>query len=84
MIFRRAGPTVLTLDRAALAHRAAADGKLDLVEALQTVIAHPDPHRDLTVRITDGSLIFRADRLPTRSSRRSADFDLQIPPRRGR
>ncbi len=73
------GPTVLTLDHAALALHRDGPGKLDLAEAIRSLIAHPDPTRDLTVRVKDGSLTVRADGLDEPIVARAADLDLHIP-----
>ncbi len=80
LLLGRRGPTVLLLDHAALAIRRGSDGRLDLVGALQSVIAHPDPTRDLTVRITHGSLVVRGDKLAEPITAQTADLDLHIPP----
>ena len=80
ILFRSEGATVLTLDRATLAIRRYPDGKLDLVEALRSVIDQPDPKRDLTIRIKDGSLQFRSDEPAEPIVAQTADLDLRIPP----
>ena len=80
LLLRPGQPATLLLDRAALEIQRHADGKLDLTEALQAVIAHPDPTRDLTVRVTRGSLILRADQLAEPIQAETADLDLHIPP----
>ena len=80
ILLRRPGSTVLNLERTRLAIHRSADGKLDLVEALKTVIDQPDPDRDLTIRIKGGSLDFRADGLADPFIAQAADLDLQIPP----
>ena len=56
---RPRGRSTLTLDGAALDVERSADGSIDLAEALRTVIASPDPKRDLTVKIAGGSLRYR-------------------------
>lgn len=80
LLLGRGASTVLLLDHAAVAIKRGADGRLDLVDALQTVIAHPDPTRDLTVRITHGSLVVRGDNLAEPIEAQTADLDLHIPP----
>ncbi len=80
LILGRKGPTVLSLDHATLLIHRHADGKLDLVAALQAVIDQPNPDRDLTIRIRDGSLEFRADGLTDPFAAQAADLDLRIPP----
>ncbi len=80
LILGRKGPTTLSLDHATLVIHRHADGKLDLVESLKTVINQPNPDRDLTIRIKDGSLEFRADGLTDPFVAQTADLDLRIPP----
>ena len=80
LIFRRAQPTILTLDGLALTIDSSTDGKLNLAEALQTVIAHPNPDRDLAVRVKAGSLVFRSPRLAHPITARTVALDLHIPP----
>ena len=80
LLLRPNAPTVLLLDKATLVFHRHPDGKLDLAEALQGVIAHPSPSRDLTVRITHGSLSFQAEPLREPIQIQTADLDLKIPP----
>ena len=80
LIFRPNAPAVLLLDHAALALHRHLDGQLDLAEALQGVIAHPDPTRDLIVRVTHGSLSLRAEPLIEPIQAEAADLVLKIPP----
>ena len=79
-ILQPQGPAVLTLDRAAVVIERQSDGKLDLVEALQTLIAHPDPERDLVIRIVDGALTVRGSGLPEPIVAENAALDLHIQP----
>ena len=80
ILFRSEGATVLTLNHATVAIRRHSDGKLDLVEALRSVIDQPDPKRDLTIQIKEGSLQFRSDGLAEPIVAQSANLDLRIPP----
>ena len=80
LVLRPSAPTVLLLDRASLVLHRHLDGRLDLAEALQGVIAHPDPTRDLTVRVTHGSLSLQAEPLLEPIQAETADLEIKIPP----
>ena len=80
LVLRPSARTVLLLDRASLILHRHLDGKLDLAEALQGVIAHPDPTRDLTVRVTHGSLSLQAEPLLEPILAETADLEIKIPP----
>ena len=83
LIFHRDPATVLTLDHATLAIERHLDGKLNLTEALQTVIAHANPKRDLAIRIKDGTISVRSAGLADPLIVGTADLDLAIPPSPG-
>ncbi len=73
------GTAELTLEGAALEVERSADGSINLARALQTLIASPDPLRDLTIRIVDGSLRYRDPFLAEPSTAEAVDLTLRIP-----
>ncbi len=74
------GPATLTLHGASLDVHRSAGGSIDLAEALRTIIATPDPERDLTVRIAGGSLRFADPSLAGPMAADPFDLDLRVRP----
>ncbi len=79
LVFGGPGAATLLLDRAALDIERSPGGTIDLADALRTVIATPDPMRDLTIRIEGGTLRYADPFLaePVRADR--LDLNLRIP-----
>ena len=73
------GPAILTLDGASLEVGRAAEGSVNLAEALRAVIATPDPNRDLTIRIANGSLRYRDPFLAEPATADSLDVTIRVP-----
>ena len=72
-------PIVLDLGPADLQIQRHADGSLDLADALQGLIAHPDPTQSKTILIKGGTLTVRANGLAEPIAARLLDLDLKIP-----
>ena len=79
LVLGKVNPAVLTLEDAKLAVERRSDGKIDLIEALQTIIASKDPNRDLTINIDRGSLVFKDAALGTPLQADTVDLTLRIP-----
>lgn len=79
MLFEGRQPSILSLDGAALEVERSAEGVIDLADALRTIIANPDPKRDITIRIGHGSLRYRDPFLAEPVTADSADLNLRIP-----
>ena len=73
-------PSTLALDGASLEIERSADGSIDLVDALQTLIAHPNPRQDLTIRIEHGSLRYRDPVLGEPATADDVTLQLHLPP----
>jgi translocation and assembly module TamB len=72
-------PSNLTFDGASLEVERDSDGSVNLAQALQTIIASPDPKRDVTIRIARGSLRYRDPFLAEPSTADSVDLTLRLP-----
>ncbi|WP_435005698.1 hypothetical protein P12x_003505 [Tundrisphaera lichenicola] len=72
----------LTLDlgAASLDVQRSEDGIIDLAQALQTILASPDPTRDLAIKIDGGTLQYRDPFLAEPSEADSVDLMLRIRP----
>ena len=80
LILGSQGPSELTLEHALLEVERTADGSINIAQALQTLIAHPDPKRDLTIRVVNGSLRYRDPFLAEPSTAEALDLTLRIAP----
>ena len=69
----------LTLDKATLTIERADDGSINLGRALSTLIAHPDPRRDLTIAITEGTLRYVDPILATPATADHVAMTLRLP-----
>lgn len=69
----------LTLDDADLDVERAADGTVNLGRALSSLLAHPDPRRDLRVRIARGTLRYRDPALAEPIAADAVELDLRLP-----
>jgi translocation and assembly module TamB len=72
-------PVVLSLADTALEVERSESGAIDLAEALKTIVSHPDPKRDLTIRIDHGTLNYRDPFLAEPSTADAVDLLLRIP-----
>ena len=79
MIFRDQGPDVLAFEGAKLEVERSGEGKIDIVEALKTILASPDPTRSLTIRVVDGSLRYRDPVLAEAAVADSVDLTIHAP-----
>jgi translocation and assembly module TamB len=79
LIFSSRSPMVLSLDDTALEVERSESGRIDLVEALKTIVAHPDPNRDRTIRIDHGTLRYSDPLLAEPSTADTVDLILRIP-----
>ncbi len=79
ILFAHREPATLTLDGASLEVERGEDGLINLAQALQTIIANPDPRRDITIRIARGSLRYRDPFLAEPSTAEALDLTLRIP-----
>ena len=73
------GPAVLTLDGVLLEVERSAEGSINLAEALRTIIATPNPNRDLTIRIDNGSLRYRDPFLAEPLTADRLDLTIRVP-----
>ncbi len=79
LIFHDRSPSTLTLDGASLEVKRSDDGSLDITDALQTLIASPDPDRDVTIRIANGSLRYRDPFLAEPAVADTVDLTIRAP-----
>ncbi|WP_435017051.1 hypothetical protein TA3x_004641 [Tundrisphaera sp. TA3] len=69
----------LTLADAALDIERSADGTINLGRALASLIEHPDPRRDLTIKITRGTLRYRDPDLTVPATADRVQLSLRLP-----
>ncbi len=74
------GTITLTLDAATFDIERSDDGSINLVQALRSVIASPDPKRDLVVKVVGGSLRYRDPFLAEPSTADELELDLRVRP----
>ena len=79
LIVHDRGPITLTLEAASLEVTRAEDGTVDLAEALKTVIASPDPGRDVTIRMAGGSIRYRDPFLAEPVVADAFDLTIRVP-----
>ncbi len=79
LLFGGGGTATLTLDRASLEVERAPAGTINLAEALRSVIATPDPRRDLVVRVGGGTLRYRDPALAEPITADALDLTLRVP-----
>ncbi len=79
LILRDRSPVTLTLDGASLEVTRSEDGSLDIADALRTIIASPDPTRDVTIRVPQGSLRYRDPFLAEPAVADMVDLTIRVP-----
>ena len=79
LLFGVQGPAVLTLDGTSLEIERKDDGSINIAEALRTIIASPDPNRDITIRIANGSLRYRDPFLAEPATADTLDLTFRAP-----
>ena len=80
LTFGPSSPITLDLDGTALEVERKADGSIDLVSALKTIISVHEPRRHVTIRIARGTLHYQDPVLLEAVTADSLDLNLQIPP----
>jgi translocation and assembly module TamB len=79
LLFRDHGPCTLTFDETTLEVARSADGSVDIAEALRTVVSSPDPQRDVTFRVTNGTIRYRDPFLAEPAVADSVDLTIHVP-----
>jgi translocation and assembly module TamB len=79
LLLRDHSPATLTFEGASFEVTRSDDGSLNLTEALRTVIASPDPKRDVTIRVANGSIRYHDPFLAEPAVAESVDFTLRVP-----
>ena len=79
LLVKSRSPGVLTLEGSSVEVERSEKGTINLVEALKTLLASPDPERDLTIRVVAGSIRYRDPLLAEPAVADTLDLTVRAP-----